>query len=95
MKIRFHCPCCHCERRLEEIMVDVVQATSFDTIYKELEYVEVFYLDSSTDGGIVDRYQCTHCGTILTDDDGIEIDSLEKLYEWLFNHHMLFDEESR
>lgn len=62
MKINFKCPDpnCGCDR-LEEVMTDVVQSTTIDSI--ESDGTIEFRKDSATfDGGEVDHYKCTQCG---------------------------------
>ena len=65
----FVCPGCK-GNVLEEIMTDVVQSSSIDFIdsvdfIDEPNYVE--YVNTSTDGGTLDRIQCMRCGFIVVE----------------------------
>ena len=56
----FTCPDCG-EHKLEEIMSDVTVASEINHIYDgDMEYGE-----QTNSGGVVERYQCTNCGTII------------------------------
>jgi len=59
----FICPKCK-GNVLEEIMTDVVQSSSIDCIDKPHD---VEYVDTSTDGGTLDRIQCMRCGFIVVE----------------------------
>ena len=59
----FVCPKCK-GNVLEEIMMDVVQSSSIDCI-DEPNYVE--YVNTSSDGGFIERIQCMCCGFIVVE----------------------------
>ena len=86
-KIKFVCPSCKSLMGLEEIMCDVVQSTTFD--YIDIMGFEIDYTHSSTDGGVVDRFQCVECGYILTNSNGTEIIDTEDLCAWLMANNMI------
>ena len=71
-------------------MCDVVQSTTFDHI--DIMGFEIDYIHSSTDGGVVDRFQCVECGYVLTNTNGTEKTSIidtEDLCAWLMTHNMI------
>ena len=62
---RFQCPKCG-DRRLEEVMRDVVYVTEIREVHEggDIDYVDA---GAASDGGAgeLDRYQCRNCGWIL------------------------------
>ncbi len=83
--LKFKCPKCN-HNQLEEVMINVVQSSTISEIDSE-EYID--YENSSTDGGEVDRYQCSQCGYVLKNELGGTIDTPEELVEWLKDKGML------
>ena len=61
--VTFKCPDCG-SHRIEEIMADVTVASEITCIVEggDLEYGE-----QTNDGGVIDRYQCIHCGFVIPD----------------------------
>jgi len=87
--LKFKCPnkSNKCKsNRVEEVMVNVVQSSTIDYIDEE-GYVD--YENTSTDGGEVDRYQCSQCGYVLKTELGGTINTPEDLVEWLKGKGML------
>jgi DNA-directed RNA polymerase subunit RPC12/RpoP len=78
--LKFKCP--ECEHTvLEEVMYDVVQSSTCDSITEE---GLVYYGCVSYDCGEVNHYQCQRCDFILRDDsDTDNINCEEELAEWL------------
>lgn len=81
--MKFKCLLCG-TTELEEIMVDIIQTTPILDIDAELN--EPVYGNASTEGGIVERYQCAQCGYILCDKNDKECNTTEDLLEWLDDH---------
>lgn len=76
--INFTCENCG-NHGLEEIQVDVTQAAELLDLDEDgfLEYSEIL-----SEGGVVDRYQCTSCGTSIMNADHLISDPTE-LWHWL------------
>jgi len=87
MKIKFNCPACDYDR-MEEILSDVTQAS----VIVEVEPDCAEYGEHSTDGGVIDRFQCVGCGWPILDDLNSEITTYEELYKWLESNDMLIEE---
>lgn len=83
--MKFKCPECD-SNQLEEVMIDVVQSSIISEIDSE-GYVD--YENTSTDGGEVDRYQCSKCGHLIKNEIGGKINDVEELAEWLKGKGML------
>ena len=87
----FVCPVCQHDI-VEEIIYNVTQASCLTDIHMILNYdntrmlAEAEYNQYKTDGGDMDRYQCHNCGWTIKSEDGIPIDNLEDLFEWLKQH---------
>jgi len=81
--LKFKCPVCE-HTVLEEVLTDVVQASTCDFISKE-GYVD--YGAVSYDGGNLDRYQCMECGFVLENEEfNCPVPDGEELAEWLIKH---------
>jgi rubredoxin len=78
----FKCPACGRDT-FEEILVKVVQATTFKQVCVEEHETEPTYLESSTEGGDLDRYQCLECGHVLKNSDGSKIENTDDLRAWM------------
>jgi rubredoxin len=78
----FKCPACGSET-FEEILINVVQATTFNQVCVEEDMTEPTYLQSATEGGDLDRYQCQNCGHTLKNPDGRKIDNAHDLRAWM------------
>jgi len=87
MKLKFKCSKCGSEA-LEEILVDVVSVT--EIIGMEEDCIWPLYGDQQSEGGHVERYQCSGCGLAIRDGDDLVIGD-EDLYDWLKDHGMLGD----
>jgi hypothetical protein len=72
--------------------VNVVQATTFNQVCVEEDVTEPTYLESSTEGGELDRYQCLKCGHVLTNQDGKKIQNTDELREWVQTHGSQVDQ---
>ncbi len=83
--LKYKCPKCN-HNQLEEVMINVVQSSTISDIDSE-GYID--YELSSTEGGEVDRYQCSQCGYVLKNELGGTIDNPEELVEWLISKGML------
>jgi len=83
----FNCPNCNKQRRVEEVVVDATHSTVIDIIHVENNennngrYASVEYspTEEQVTGGLVDRFQCHHCGYVLTDADGKKITDSDDL----------------
>lgn len=81
----FRCAKCEC-RTLEEVLLHVVQSTSFEKVEREEGITEPVYLNTSTEGGELDRFQCQGCGDVLKDPQGGTIRDAGELWRWLKTH---------
>jgi predicted RNA-binding Zn-ribbon protein involved in translation (DUF1610 family) len=61
--VKFKCPDCG-GHRIEEIMSDVTVASEITCIP---EGGDLDYGEQTSDGGVVERYQCMHCGFVVPD----------------------------
>ncbi len=86
--MKFKCSKCGGEA-LEEILVDVVSVT--EIIGMEEDVKGPLYGDQQSEGGHVERYQCSGCGLTIRDDGDDLVNSDEDLYDWLKSHGMLGD----
>jgi len=76
LKDHFRCPKCGC-KRLEEILVNVVQVTEVSHVVDG----EIDYSNYSLDGGHVDCYQCMDCEhKIATTMEGL-VKAVEKMVQ--------------
>jgi len=87
MRIKFDCPACG-HNQLEEIMVDVTQAS----IVHDVEPDCADYGEITSDGGVIDRFQCVSCGNYIVDELKSAITTYEELYNWLEKERMLISE---
>ena len=78
----FKCPACGSDT-FEEILVNVIQATTFKQVCVEEDETEPTYLESSTEGGDLDRYQCLNCGHVLKNPDGKKVENSNELRAWM------------
>jgi len=81
----FICPDCN-NNVLAEILTDVVMTSIIVDIHIKDDQVEPDYQEGETDGGIVERYQCDHCGFVLKTESDQTVDSLDDLKNWLEEH---------
>ena len=83
-KIKFRCSDETCGGEvLEEVMVNVTQSANLNEITDD---GDIEYGDTSADGGVVDRYQCTRCGKKVPLGDDPQPDDL---FAWLRDNNML------
>lgn len=75
--IKFTCPKCGCHTA-EEVIVDTTVSIRILGIDEDTGEIE--YDADSFDGGVVDRYQCEHCGYVI---EGI--DNCEDMAEFIKN----------
>lgn len=66
--MNFVCPTCQ-SGRLEEIVVDVIQATEVEDVKDEDGCPSIEYGDHINDGGEVSRFQCFKCGEHIADNE--------------------------
>ena len=77
--MNFKCPKCG-SNRLEEIIVNVTQSSEIAGVD---ENDLLFYRDTSTDGGDLDRFQCAECGEVIKGVTGRKVSSMNGLVAWL------------
>jgi len=75
--VKFVCPACG-DHRIEAVL-DGSHTTSIETLYKG---GGIDYGDTES-GGVLERFQCVNCGTVITDDDGEPITDDDELVEWV------------
>lgn len=81
-KLEFKCKNCGCTI-IEEVMVDVSISSIVDNvIVEEDDYVDIEYGECENCGGVVDRFQCKHCGEVFKK-DGENIVNKDDLVEYL------------
>ena len=85
MKVEFKCPKCG-SSGLEEVMINVTTTSFVNDIEIEDGVANCEYDQVGLDDGEVDHYQCSECGYVL-EVNGITIDNLESLAEWLEDHN--------
>ncbi len=89
MDYKFFCPRCSGDCSIEEVLVDVVMASVITSIERDC----ADYGDYSTDGGVIDHFQCLNCGFTILDEEGRVISDYELLYDYLEEFHTLEDDE--
>jgi hypothetical protein len=71
---KFRCPQCH-GQRLEEVLVNTTVTSPVESV-EEDGYID--YGEQENGDGVVDRYQCSHCGWVVPN-----VQSPATLYLWL------------
>ena len=79
--MNFECPRCG-SHRIEEILIDVVQATEVTEVKDEDGFAVLDYGDHTLDGGEVQGFQCLRCGEHIAKDQ-------EELLRYLKERNML------
>jgi rubredoxin len=87
LTVKFKCPVCG-ESVVEEIMGDVWQSAPIQAIDEEVFECE-YGPEVETNGGVVDRYQCAHCGYVLKGIDDEPLDNADSLFSWLEERKMM------
>src|ERR1039457_588781 len=82
--MKFKCSKCG-SNRLEEIIVNITQTSEIAGVD---ENDLLFYRDTSTDGGRLDRFQCSECGSVIKGVNGKKVSSMDGLVEWLKKRKM-------
>ena len=94
MKINWKCPECEGKRGIEEIQINVVTSASLLEVHED---GDAEFVNTSWDGGEVDRFQCMDCGCAIRHSvaelEGQPIKDYQYLFVWLRNHGMLEDDD--
>ena len=83
-RLKFICEKCGYDK-LEEVMVNVTVSSEINTVELDGGFVDLDYGETENCDGEVVRYQCSKCGVIIKDDNGIDIIEKSVLRDYLLS----------